>query len=508
MNRIMMSTLVCVCAVGVSARAQDFTHDRGVAPGRGDVHSKGWDAALKLKAAPIPPRFPELGRDAKRFALDNGLVLFVRTDRRLPLIQMNALIRSGSCYETPDEYGVAAYVGSLIRSGGTAKWKPQELDDRLAFLAANLSAGVGDDSANVSLDLLSKDAEEGLAIFTDVIRNPAFDEGRLTLAKRRAANSLLHRNDNPGGVLSRELNALFFPETHPSGRSLTPTQLAAVTPARIRAFHARFFRPENTWISVTGDFDEKEMVDRVRAAFNDWKKVGEPVAAPAKFEAKPKPGVFFVGKDLNQSSVSIAHPGIDRANPDRYAIQLMNSILGGGSFSSRITESVRSNEGLAYSARSAFPTGGREPDLFQATVQTKTGTTGRAIELLIEELKKMQAGPISKNEFETAKESALYGMVFRNSRPADAVNRLMRLEFEGLPLDQDRIDFEGLSAVTPEAVVSAAKKYLRPDQITIFVVGDGAAVPKALSTFGEPKPITPVEYDLNAIREAEASQMR
>ena len=421
---------------------------------------------------------------------------------------MNALIRSGSCYETPDEYGVADYVGSLIRSGGTAKWKPQELDDRLAFLAANLSAGVGEDSANVSLDVLSKDAEEGLAIFADVIRNPAFDEGRLTLAKRRAANSLLHRNDNPGGVLSRELNALFFPETHPSGRSLTPNQLAAVTRARIRAFHARFFRPENTWISVTGDFDEKEMVDRVRAAFDDWKKVGEPVAAPAKFEAKPKPGVFFVGKDLNQSSVSLAHPGIDRANPDRYAVQLMNSILGGGSFSSRITESVRSNEGLAYSARSAFPTGGREPDLFQATVQTKTESTGRAVELLIEELKKMQAGPISKNEFETAKESALYGMVFRNSRPAEAVNRLMRLEFDGLPLDQDRIDFEGLSAVTPEAVVSAAKKYLRPEQVTILVVGDGAAVPKALSAFGEPKPITPVEYDLNAIREAEASQMR
>jgi predicted Zn-dependent peptidase len=508
MNRTMMSTLVCVYAVGVSALAQEITHERGGAPGRGDVHSKGWDAAVKFKGAPIPPRFPEVGRDARRVVFDNGLVLFVRGDRRLPLIQMHALIRSGACYETAEEYGVADYVGSLMRSGGTAKWKPQELDDRLAFLAANLSAGVGEDSADVSLDLLSKDAGEGIAIFADVIRNPAFDEGRLALAKRRAVNSLLHRNDNPGGVLARELNSLFFPETHPSGRSLTPTQLAAVTRARIRAFHSRFFRPENTWISVTGDFDEKEMVDRVHAAFDDWKRVGEPVAPPARFEAQPRPGVFFVGKELNQSSVSVAHPGIDRANPDRYAVQLMNSILGGGSFSSRITESVRSNEGLAYSARSAFPTGGREPDLFQATVQTKTESTGRAIELLVEEIKKMQAGPISKNEFDTAKESALYGMVFRNSRPADAVNRLMRLEFDGLPLDQDRLDFEGLSKVTPEAVVSAAKKYLRPEQLTILVVGNGPAVSKALTTFGEPKPITPAEYDLNAIREAEANQVR
>src|SRR5262249_18004751 len=153
------------------------------------------------------------------------------------------------------------------------------------------------------------------------IRNPAFDEGRLALAKRRTANGLLHRNDNPGGVLSRELDALFFPPTHPSGRSLTPKELAAVTSDRIRAFHARFFRPQNTWTGVTGDFDEKEMIDRMRAAFGDWKRVGEPVAKPARFEVQPKPGVFFVGKELNQSSVSIAHPGIDRANPDRYAVQ-------------------------------------------------------------------------------------------------------------------------------------------------------------------------------------------
>ena len=482
--------------------AQEAEPERGIAPGRGDLHSKGWESAMAVRGEPIPPRFPELGRDARRIELENGLVLFLRADRRLPLVQLEALVRVGERFEQPNEHGVAGFLGTLLRSGGTASWKPQELDDRLAFLAANLGVSIGEDSGTVSLDLLSKDAEEGLAIFTEVLRAPAFDEGRLALAKRQTMNSILHRNDSPGQVLGRELNALFYPPEHPSGRSMTPKELAGATVERIRAFHARHFRPENTRIAVVGDFDEEAMLGRLRAAFADWPRGGEPIAAPPKYVAKPRPGLYLVDKDLNQSSIVIAHPGVDRDNPDRYAISLMNTILGGGSFSSRITERVRSDEGLAYSARSSFPTGGREPDLFQASVQTKTATTARAVELLEEEIGKMQAGPISRNEFETARESALYGMVFRNDRPLEAVRRLMRLEFDGLPLDQDRRDFEGLSAVTPGAVVAAANRYLRPGEVTIFIVGNGKELEADLAARGEPKRIEPVDYDMGAFREA------
>ncbi|HVS11663.1 MAG TPA: insulinase family protein, partial [Planctomycetota bacterium] len=159
--------------------AQDPGPERGLAPGRGDLHSKGWEAAMAVRGEPLPPRFPELGRDARRVELENGLVLFLRADRRLPLVQLEALVRVGERFEQPNEHGVAGFLATLLRSGGTASWKPQELDDRLAFLAANLGVSIGEDSGTVSLDLLSKDAEEGLAIFTEVLRAPAFDEGRL-----------------------------------------------------------------------------------------------------------------------------------------------------------------------------------------------------------------------------------------------------------------------------------------------------------------------------------------
>ncbi|HKB17154.1 MAG TPA: pitrilysin family protein, partial [Planctomycetota bacterium] len=307
-------SLALVALLAAGALAQEDAHGHGLAPGRGDLHSKGWDVAMKLKGAPIPPRFPEIGKDARRIALDNGLVLFVREDRRLPLVQFEALVRVGEFYEKPEEYGVAGLLGTMLRTGGTAKWKPQDLDDRLAFLAANLSVGIGDDSGTVSLDLLSKDAGEGLSILAEVVRRPAFDESRLELARRRQMNSILHRNDNPGQILGRELNALFYPEAHPSGRSMTPKRLAEATGERIRGFYARHFRPENVRLAIVGDFDEKDMVGKVAAAFGDWPKGGDPIAPPAKFEAKPRPGVFLVDKELNQSSISVAHPGIDRDN--------------------------------------------------------------------------------------------------------------------------------------------------------------------------------------------------
>ncbi|HKB14763.1 MAG TPA: hypothetical protein VKF62_01800, partial [Planctomycetota bacterium] len=110
MKRALISFVVAALLAG-GALAQEESHGHGLAPGRGDLHSKGWDVAMKLKGAPIPPRFPEIGKDARRIALDNGLVLFAREDRRLPLVQIEALVRVGERYERPEEYGVAGFLG-------------------------------------------------------------------------------------------------------------------------------------------------------------------------------------------------------------------------------------------------------------------------------------------------------------------------------------------------------------------------------------------------------------
>ncbi|MBI1849103.1 MAG: insulinase family protein [Planctomycetes bacterium] len=488
--------LVVFFALGawaISARAQESAADR-FKGGRGDVHSSGFETVTRLKGEPLAPRFPEIGPASgavERAVLSSGTVIFLKEDHRLPLIRIEAILRGGSAYETPATLAVADLTASQMRDGGTALHAAQALDDRLAFLAARVSVNAGDESITASLDVLSKDFDEAFALFFEVLTRPAFDPARLELARRRGLFGLWHRNDNPGVILDREYTRLLYGESHPRGFMLTPERLNAIGRDDLVAYHERIVRPDNLWITAVGDFRRTDVAAKLEKALEALPKPAAPLPLPPlpKATGAPRPGVYVVNRPITQSNIAVGHPGISRDNPDRYAVDLMNRILGGGSFSSRITERVRSDEGLAYSARSAYPIGDRDLGLFRATVQTKTESTGRAVALILEEIEKMQSGAISKNEFETARESVLYGFVNRFDDPVQNVVRLMRLEFEGLPYDWDRRAFEGYSAVKPEDVASAARKYLRPSDLTIFVVGDAAAMGKDLEAFGKPTPV-------------------
>lgn len=454
--------------------------------GRGDVHSAGWAKAMKLKGSPVAPRFPEVGKGITRHTLPNGLVLYLAEDHQLPLIRLEMIFRGGEYYAAPDDQAVARMTGAQMRDGGTEALTPDEMDDRLAFLAANLSTEIGEESGSATLDVLAKNLDAALPMYADIVLRPRFDEQRLEIAKRRQNFALAHQNDNPGEILGREMSKLLYGEAHPRGRQLTPDKVRAITRDRLVAAHGRYLRPNGAWLAAVGDFDSKEMLAKLTAAFGAWPRGPELDANLPKTDRTPKPGVYLVDRPVTQSSVAVTHLGVNRDEPDRYAIDLMNTVLGGGSFSSRITERVRSDEGLAYSAGSQFNTSEREIGTFQATVQTKTETTVKAISLILDEIAKIRTpATFSRNEFETARDSRLFSQVFRFESLPSNVTRLMRNELDGLPPDQDRRNFEGWKAVTPQAMESAAQKHLRPQDLTIFVVGDAKQLAESLEKFGE-----------------------
>lgn len=483
---------VTLAAAALPAAAQDGnfeSHFKG--SGRGDKHSAGWQEVMKLKGGPVDPKFPKVGEGIERHVLDNGLVVYLSEDRALPLVRLDLTFRGGERYESDAEWGVASFAGGQMRDGGTEKMKPEALDDRLAFLAASISTSMGDETGSASLDVLTKDFDEGLSLFSEVVLRPGFDEERFQLSKQRRVFQIEHRNDNPGQIVRREFDKLLYGEKHPRGREMTVRQVEAITRDHLAKAHKRFVRPNQSVLVAVGDFSSKEMLEKIRTAFGGWEK-GEPLPPlPAAVDFTPKPGVYLVDKKVNQSNILVGHIGINRDNPDRFAVSLMNDVLGGGSFSSRITERVRSDEGLAYSANSSYAVGGREVGTFQASVQTKTESTGKAIALLLDEIKKIrEAGSLSKNEFDTARESTLFSYVFRFENRMGNVSRLARYELDGRPMDTDRIEFDGYSKVTPAAVEAAAKTYLRPDALTILVVGDAEAIGDSLAAFG---PVTRIE---------------
>jgi predicted Zn-dependent peptidase len=491
-------SLACSTLAIDSTRAQAPTgaseHDVTTI-GRGDAHSKGWDAVMKAKGPPVQPKFPQVGTGIERHVLENGLVVYLAEDRALPLVRMDMAFRGGDAHESAEDQGLTSLTGGQMRDGGTEELAPEALDDRLAYLAATISTSFGDELGSASLNVLKKDLDEGLKLFADVVMRPRFDEERLGVAKRRRIFDLVHRNDDPGEIANRELATLLYGESHPRGRQLTPAHVERITRERLVAAHRRYVRPDNAVLAVVGDFTAADMLTRLRARFGAWQRGGPVTATLPTAQRTPRPGVFLIDRPVNQSSILIAHLGTNRDDPNRFAVTLMNDVLGGGSFTSRVTERVRSDEGLAYSAGTRYPTGSRDLGTFAASVQTKTSTTGKAVASILDEIRRMHGGgSLSRNEFEAARESALYSQVFRFEDLGDSVGRLMRYELEGRPADTDRQEYEGLARVTAADVETVARTYLRPEELTILVVGDGKEIAKALEAFGPVTVITPAQF--------------
>ena len=454
--------------------------------------------AEKIGLMIFPPLIwspPAVGAEGERRTLSNGIILYLYPDRTLPLFEMIGLIRAGRLYEPAEKTGLTRLAASQIRAGGTASKTPDDINEELESLAAHLELSAGIEALEVRLSLLSLHTERGLHILAEVLRQPAFDLGKLDLARGRVLEELRRRRDHPGELLQREFSALHYTAKHPLGREPGETTIRDISRDDLIAFHRRYVRPDNLMLAAAGDFDKESLVALLERVFSGWSANGDLSLPPVPpVDATDKPGVYLVDKALPQSSVAIGHFGIDRTNPDRQAIEVMNELLGGGGFTSRITRRVRSAEGLAYSVGSRFGSEGREPGLFKVATSTRTQETPRAIAAVIEEIKRLREQPVTPPELETVTEALANSFVFRFNEPLETVRQLMLLEFQGLPSDYYQTLLEHYRNVTPERLQAVARRYLRPDDLAIVVVGDAKALEPGLAPFGPVKriPFEPV----------------
>jgi predicted Zn-dependent peptidase len=243
------------------------------------------------------------------------------------------------------------------------------------------------------------------------------------------------------------------------------------------------------WLAVVGDIEREGMVRKIQEAFAGWAPVDAGViarekAALPRASGKNVPGVYVVHRPLNQASVVLGHFGVDRTNPDRYAIGLMNQLLGGGGFTSRVMERVRSDEGLAYSVGTAFPTSDRDLSLFRASLQTKTESVGPAIQAIVEEIERIRREKVSPQELQLVKEELINSFIFRFDSSFSNVSQLMQLEIDGLPADYYETVLDKYRAVTREDILRVAQQYLKPEELTFLVVGDTRDTTSALGRFG------------------------
>lgn len=417
-----------------------------------------------------------------RTVLKGGVVAYLAEDHELPLVSVSVVLRGGTYLTPAGKEGLAELTGYLMARGGTKDRTAEQLEERLAFLAANLGSSIGDERGSVSLNLLSKDLDEGLKILREVLTEPRFQDDKLKLRKEQLLSDMKQRNDDSADIEAREREMLATGEAYYANRYATKASLDSITRDDLVAFHRKWVAPQNVIVAVAGDFKRAEMQKGLEALFASWPFKGEAAPPVPKPDHKLKPGLYVVDKDVNQGRVAILLPGLSRTDPDIFPASIMNAILGGGGFSSRIVNRVRSDEGLAYSAGSGLTGGVWYPGLLRAGFQSKVRTCAYATQIVLDEMTKMRAfgtasGEAAKKEADelaTAKSSAIETLPRRFSTKGQTVGVLVDEEFTG----RYRTDpgyyanyRANVEKVTAADVKRTAERLLTPATATILAVG-------------------------------------
>jgi zinc protease len=429
-----------------------------------------------------------------RTSLSNGLVVYIAEDHEIPWF--NAMLLSpvapvggfggrgrgadaaapqgppggggGSRWflEPRDKLGVQNLTGIVMRTGGTATMTGEQINERMDFLAGNVTA------TNLSIHM--RHVDEGLKIWMDILANPAFPEDKLRREKETILVQIRNRNRNISNVARRTYDRLLYGDDSLITAEPTDAITNGITRDDLVRWHKKYWGANNAILVVAGDFKKAEMLQKLEDTFGKWRAAEKAVPnTPSVQQAAG--GVYMVqpqGTTPNQGIIMIGHLGLTQDDPDFPAVDLMNYTLGGGSFSSRITKIVRTDNGLAYTTNSSFSAEPHFPGTFQAFCQTKNATVVFAAQLMLNEIERMHAGEVTERDLQFAKTARLNAFPAMFSTILGNITSFARLELENRPRDHYQTYVARYQKVTLADVKRVARKYLQTDKMVIMVAGN------------------------------------
>jgi zinc protease len=473
-----LSALFLGTVLATSQAAKPSASKEQPAPKGASTVANSW------QKVPVPPLHQFKPQEPRRVELANGMVIFLQEDHELPLIDGTIHIRGGSREEPADKVGMVAAYADVWRTGGTKSKTGDELDDFLEAHAARVESSETADSTFLAFSSLKENFDQVFPVVLDLLENPEFRQNKLDLTKQQFASFISRRNDDLDEIAQRESTKLAYGADHPFARTAEYSTIDAITREDLLLWHKRTVAPANMILGIAGDFDSAAMEQKLRQAFGSMPR-GEKLPAEQATFREPAPGIYFVEKtDVNQSLIEMVDLGIDRRNPDLYALEVMNQLFGGG-FSSRLFVNIRTRQGLAYSVGGGVGTAFDHPGITRFAMGTKSATTAAGIDALRKEMDGLIKGTVKPDELKKAKDAILNSFIFEFDSKEKVLAERMRYEFYGYPPDFLEHYRSGIEKVTSADVDRVARKYVHPEKMAVLVVGNAKDFDRGLSTFGK-----------------------
>jgi zinc protease len=407
----------------------------------------------------------------KKVVLDNGIVLVVSERPGLPMVVVDILIDAGSIHDTTEKAGMANLTSELLASGTPTK-TAVEIAEESDFIGSSLSTAADYDFTEIELVVLKKYLEKGLNIVGDIIINPTFPQEEVENTVREIQGELKKNEEDPSWLAEREfLKALY--DGHPYGRMVEGNResLLRIDRADLINFHSKYYLPNRTIISIAGDITLEDARNLIEKNFGDWKKkeIAENSIPPPPVLEKTK--FLKLDREVTQANIVLGHLGISRDNPDYYPLQVMNYILGGGGFSSRLVNDIRDKRGLAYSVGSTYLSR-RYPGSFQVPLQTKNPSAMNAVKLVLENMRRIKDNEVSDEELEDAKAYLIGSLPLSIETDKEVAENMALLEYYHLGLDYFDKYRQNIQRLSKRDVLRVAQKYLHPDKYVLVIVGN------------------------------------
>jgi zinc protease len=427
-----------------------------------------------------------------RYELDNGLLLVILEDHRLPMVSIGMTVRRGASSETVENAGLAQFTAELMKRGAGER-DALALANATDEIGASLSVAAGFDSMTAHVGGLTRDLDRLIDVLADVVLRPRFDLVEVQRTRREMLAAMERAKQQPNHLERKQAVATLYPGLR-AGLPVSgvPQSVRGFDSQTAREFHDRMFVPNNAVFFASGDIVAEELLARIGSSFGAWQAgeipaAGPPLPSPAPTERQ----IVIVDRpDLVQTRITLIHEGLARADPERISASLLNSVVGGGGFSSRLMKRLRADAGLTYGVRSGFSMR-RDGGSFSVSTFTRVAEVRRVIEIILAELERVRTDPPSPEELDRARAIAVGGFGLGLETSGALLAALVNLNVYGLPEDSVDTYRSRIRAVTVADTQRSAIELIHPGRAAIVLVGPAETLVPQLAGFGPVEVVTP-----------------